>query len=156
VGTTNRIDWNRDETGGSRYMPIACTKVDLDWIEANREQLFAEAVHRFKAGEKWHIWPLDVARQKQSERVGADPWEEAIERNWRDAARDMQGRQLVTVPSVLSDVLGIPIAAHTTSVRGRVAAILRRLGFKSLDRVRVNGVREYPWLPPEQSDPLLD
>src|SRR5690606_30741758 len=53
AGTTNRDDWNRDETGARRFWPVACTAVDLDWIRDHRDQLFAEAVHRFDAGEPW-------------------------------------------------------------------------------------------------------
>lgn len=45
--TTNDSDYQKDETGGRRWLPVVLGKVaDVDWITANRDQLFAEAYHR--------------------------------------------------------------------------------------------------------------
>lgn len=43
-GTTNNRDWHSDETGGRRYWPIHCERIDLPWLRRNRAQLFAEAL----------------------------------------------------------------------------------------------------------------
>ena len=41
----------KDKTGGRRFWPVACHgMIDLAGLEAARDQLWAEAVHRFKAG----------------------------------------------------------------------------------------------------------
>ncbi|MDE2471708.1 MAG: bifunctional DNA primase/polymerase, partial [Bradyrhizobium sp.] len=46
--TTNEDQWNRDPTGARRFWPIRCGKIDLNYLASNRDQLFAEAFHRYK------------------------------------------------------------------------------------------------------------
>lgn len=48
IGTTNDDDYIKDPTGGRRYWPVKCTTIDVEGLAAVREQLFAEAVARFK------------------------------------------------------------------------------------------------------------
>lgn len=55
AGTANDKTYLEDDTGNRRYWPIACTKINLPQLKLEREQLWAEAAHRYKAGEKW--WP---------------------------------------------------------------------------------------------------
>lgn len=45
--TTNDSKYLKDETGNRRWLPVECNgKVDIAWIEDNRDQLFAEAYQR--------------------------------------------------------------------------------------------------------------
>jgi putative DNA primase/helicase len=53
AGTTNLDDWNTDETGARRFWPVRCFDIDRDWLSEHRHQIFAEAVHRYVAGESW-------------------------------------------------------------------------------------------------------
>ena len=158
VGTTNRTDWARDETGNRRFIPVECSYVDIAWITANRDQIFAEAVCQYRAGRThWH-WPKMVTLEKQAERAPTDPWSDAIEANWRDAAqRDVYGREFVTTPMILTQVLGVSVKDHTGTHANRAAAALRGLGFEYLAQRRINGVRCRPWYPPAESatDALL-
>src|SRR5260370_14381401 len=69
VGTTNDWGWHRDESGGRRFWPIKCRgPVDIEWLQANREQLFAEAYDRYRRGGSW----VDVPRDDQGKRVMGD------------------------------------------------------------------------------------
>ena len=82
VGTTNRDNYLRDETGARRFWPVTVGSVDLDALKYDRDQLFAEAVVAFKAGEHW--WPSrDFEREhmaaQQEMRQEGDPWEPVIE-----------------------------------------------------------------------------
>ena len=54
VGTTNKPQFLRDPDGSRRFLPIHATKVDLDYLRDNREQLWAEAVYLFQSGYKWY------------------------------------------------------------------------------------------------------
>lgn len=74
VGTTNDNNYLHDETGNRRYWPVKTTKIDLN---ANVEQLWAEALILFNDGVKW--WPenTEVFEKEQSERMIQD--ETAIE-----------------------------------------------------------------------------
>ena len=55
VATTNRYDFADDPTGDRRYWPIHALRADVEWVVANRDQLWAEAVVRAQRGEKHWI-----------------------------------------------------------------------------------------------------
>src|SRR5262249_23914540 len=99
VGTTNKDDWNKDDTGARRFWPIACKgEIDVEGIRANREQLFAEAVTRIKNGESWWEMPAEETRLEQQKRYDADAWSE-------DIAAFIALKSKVTVNEILVDCL---------------------------------------------------
>src|SRR6185436_3179557 len=49
IGTTNSPAYLTDPTGGRRFWPIEVQAFRLDWIKANRDQLWAEACIREEA-----------------------------------------------------------------------------------------------------------
>ncbi len=55
AGTTNASKYLRDVTGARRFWPVACGETDLEGLEAVVDQLWAEAVHRYLAGEQWWV-----------------------------------------------------------------------------------------------------
>lgn len=126
VGTTNRTDWNKDETGARRFWPIACADIDVEAIAANRDQFFAEAVHRFKAGETWWEMPEEETRQEQEHRFNPDVWQE-------DIADYVRLHETVTVRQVLIDLLKFEVNKIDKSSQMRVATCLRLLGWEKGD-----------------------
>lgn len=44
--TTNSDNYLKDDSGGRRWLPIACGKIDIDYVRENRDQIYAEAYHR--------------------------------------------------------------------------------------------------------------
>lgn len=101
AGTTNESAYLIDPTGGRRFWPVACTTVDLAGLARDRDQLWAEAVARMRAGETWHLTSPDeiaAAAEQQSERRQIDPWTAYI-------ASFVKTRKTVTVNDVL-DYLG--------------------------------------------------
>jgi predicted P-loop ATPase len=70
VATTNLDDWSRDETGGRRFWPIQCkNEIDLDRIVSLRDQIWAEAVAHYRAGEPW--WLTEDLAELAREEVAA-------------------------------------------------------------------------------------
>lgn len=141
VGTTNRDDWNKDETGARRFWPVACTgAIDIEGIRANRDQLFAEAVVRYKANETHWEMPLEAARLEQEARYQHDAWTEKIR-------LFLVGKTEVTSAEVL-DHLGIDVVRTGRAEQMRVGTVLRVLGWKK-GRNRIAGSREYLYKAPE-------
>jgi len=126
AGTTNRDDWNLDDTGARRFWPIRCSQVDLDWIRENRDQLFAEAVARYKAGEPWWTVPKDEADRQQQARRQQDPWEEPIA-EWLDTLM-FYG---VTTKEIFESALKIEYARQDLKSSRRVGIVMRSLGWKA-------------------------
>jgi predicted P-loop ATPase len=128
VGTINPIPgegYLKDPTGARRFWPVMCGKeTDLEGLKRDRDQLWAEAVHQFKAGTPWWLETPELealATVAQEERFARDDWEMPI-RAW------LGDRTEVTVTEVLKDALGL---SQTHSGEIRVVRILkRRLGFK--------------------------
>lgn len=52
AGTTNDSVYLGDRTGNRRFWPVRVGQCDIEALERDREQLWAEAVSRFQAGEK--------------------------------------------------------------------------------------------------------
>ncbi|MEM9500598.1 MAG: virulence-associated E family protein [Pseudomonadota bacterium] len=82
-GTVNETGYLRDPTGGRRFWPMEMaegSRVDVDWIAANRDQLWAEADARFAREEQW--WLEDEVWEMATERAAAetveDPWADLI------------------------------------------------------------------------------
>ena len=76
VGSTNKREWGFDETGMRRFLPVACTEINIDYVRQTRPQLWAEARHRYQAGEIW--WNIPDADREQDARYDYDAWEELV------------------------------------------------------------------------------
>jgi predicted P-loop ATPase len=123
IGTTNKSTYLRDETGGRRFWPVITGAIDIDALARDRDQLFAEAIQAFEAGEQW--WPdasfeAEHITPQQEARYEADAWEELIDEYLR--ARDR-----VTITEIARSALAIDSAKLGTTEQRRIGAILIRL-----------------------------
>lgn len=76
VGTTNTDYFLDDPTGSRRFMCVKVRAVNKEWIEANRDQLWAEAVSLYRQGVPWW-WPLEEKRRLEESNKSfesSDPW----------------------------------------------------------------------------------
>jgi predicted P-loop ATPase len=130
VGTTNRATYLRDETGGRRFWPVKTGIIDIEAIKRDRDQLFAEAVVRFREGQPW--WPdKDFEREhivpQQAERYESDAWEDAI-------AAFVRAQSRVTIGQVAREALFIETPRIGTADQRRIAAALELLGWRRLPK----------------------
>jgi virulence-associated protein E len=124
-----------DETGARRFWPVKVGTIDTDALAYDRDQLFAEAVHLYRAGAKW--WPDGDFEQKhirpeQEARFEADAWEEAIKEY-------LVGRSRVSVSEIAKDALHIETAKVGTADQRRIGAVLHLLGWKAIKDYRGRG-----------------
>jgi predicted P-loop ATPase len=143
-----------DPTGARRFWPVTCEgTIDRDGLEMARDQLWAEAVCRFKAGAPWWLETSDLealAAVEQEQRFVRDDWEAPI--------REWIGERLnVSLWEVLEDALGFTAPRDCSqTVQKRVVKILTHLGFNQR-RPRTSAGRSYRYQrdPPKRS-PALD
>lgn len=126
IGTTNKDAYLRDDTGGRRFWPIICGAIDPAALARDRDQIFGEAVHRFRSGEQW--WPdRDFEREhiqpEQDARYEVDAWEYAIEEYVRNRTR-------VTIGEVASGALQIETKRLGRAEQNRIKSAITRLGFQ--------------------------
>lgn len=125
-GTVNHSEYLRDDTGGRRFWPVTCGRIDLDSLRQDRDQLWAEAVARYWKGEHWWLETPELEQQAEAEqdaRYQADPWEAPI-------ATFLETRSEVTTADVLGDALKIPAGQSTHAESIRVGRILHQFGWK--------------------------
>lgn len=123
AGTVNHNAYLRDETGGRRFWPVACTQIDLDQLQQNRDQLWAEAVVAYNAGEPWWLDTqslVGVAAAEQLDRFEVDAWQTAIDA-WT------QGQNEITIHQVLTSCLGKSVDKIQQTDQNRVARCLRAM-----------------------------
>lgn len=140
--TCNPEDWNNDDTGARRFWPIVCGEINFDYIEANREQLFAEALHRYRAGEPWWDFDETAATAEQDARKTDDPWLERI----REYA---EVEYFIRVDVVLEEVLSLPVRDRDMAAARRVGSILRQLGHVKKNLL-VGGKQGKVWVLPHR------
>jgi hypothetical protein len=136
IGTTNKATYLRDETGGRRFWPITVGKIDLDQLQKDRDQLFAEAMHRYRKGEHW--WPdAEFEREQiapqQEARYEADAWEDLIvaylDNEVKETPDHPKGEK-VTVHQVARSALFVQTDKLGTTEQRRISAGLERAGWE--------------------------
>lgn len=125
-GTINpdSMGYLTDSTGNRRYWPVTVTKIDIEGILRSRDQLWAEAVHRYRGGERWWLEGDEnkVAASEQVERQEEDAWAPILEAK-------LYGRTAVTTDEALTE-LGIPHERKDKRAQMRAATALGQIGFE--------------------------
>lgn len=148
IGSTNERGYLKDPTGARRFWPVACNKVDLKLLSARRDQLWAEAVQLFSAGEQWWIdkgSALDRdAEAIQAERYIEDVWAPEIDAFLDSPVTKM--RVCVTASEILK-TLGVSVERRDASSEARVTSHLTHIGWKPV-KCRRHGLNVNWWFPP--------
>ena len=126
AGSVNHSTYLRDETGGRRFWPVACTRIFIDELTRDRDQLWAEAVARYHTGERWWLDTAELtlaAEQEQADRYEGDAWEGPI-------ATWIEGRDSISIEDILMTCLDKAKGTWTPFDKTRVARCLRALGWE--------------------------
>lgn len=149
IGTTNQDEYFKDQTGNTRYWPVRCGVEDdikLDGLRLARDQLFAEAVALFQAGERWHPSAEEqrsLFEPEQQSREIADPWQTLIYEYLVSITFDK-----VSTTDILSDCLKVEAGKidGTRQMATRVGIAMKRLGW--IKKRETNSSRGYYYLRP--------
>jgi hypothetical protein len=158
AASTNEDKFLKDSTGGRRFWPVLCTRTDREGVRAARDQLWAEAVHRYKNGEQW--WLTDnqetLAKKQQFDHTVSDPWEtkvidhcmlpfsdETIKQKFSKMFH--RGQRIYISTMEIEEQLG-DVARRDKYAKKRINDIFRKMGFQShKGRVRIDGCQARLW-----------
>jgi putative DNA primase/helicase len=121
-GTTNDDEYLNDPTGAKRFWSARVTgPADVEALAKDRDQLWAEAVHRFRQGEKWWLHEkelIETAAEVADEHFASDPWEAPI-REW------LSFRDIASVDMILDGAIMKDVEKWTRGDESRVGTIVR-------------------------------
>lgn len=155
IGTTNENHYLSDPTGNRRFWPVRVERpVDLVWLRANLEQMFAEAVHCLDKSERFHPSFKEQAElfdPQQLERTVENALESAIRRYLYDEDQKISMNGLngslvaeLTLADLLS-ALGISVDKQTAVMTKQASAALGRMGWER-GRASGRGGAVRPWV----------
>lgn len=160
AGSVNLGQYLADETGARRFWPVRCGVIDNVALEADRDQIWAEAVSIYKSWVSrgspqseclW--WPsqseADMFEVQQAEREVANPWTEAIA-TWLQSPRAkalLQARGCLLVREIAQGALALEDKDLNPTVTNSIGVVMLRdlKWFKS--RANVAGARVWGYRP---------
>lgn len=158
IGTTNESHYLSDPTGNRRFWPVRVTRpIDLDWLRDNLDQLYAEALHYFEAGHRFHPTQreqVELFDPQQLERTVENALESAIRKylydeNQRITINGQNGTLLneITLADLLT-ALGISVDKQTQLLTKQASAALGRLGWERgrASAKTSDGAKVRPWV----------
>ena len=148
IGTQNGRFSYQDLSGARRFWPVEVGEIDPDRLAGMREQLFAEALALFEAGEQW--WPdagmeEQHIRPVQEDRREAEAWVEKIDQWLHGTGSPAQPIMLM---QVWTDCLGGSMDRYNQEISRRIANALRLLGWedKHTNKARLWSEKPIPGL----------
>jgi predicted P-loop ATPase len=144
AGTVNHDTYLKDETGGRRFWPVRCQNIRIDDLRRDRDQLWAEAVARFNAGDNWWIESAGLsatAVEEQQQRYDEDAWQPLIA-DWAD------GREYVTVEQILRNCFEKQPKDWSQGDKARIGRCLHGMGWSRKRGPKdEKGRREWTYVP---------
>ena len=128
VGTTNETaEYFRDHTGNRRFWPVLCSEIKRDDLLHQADQLWAEAVARFKKGERWWLEgdEIALAEAEQEARYDEEPWIDQVRK-----FIDSLPKKEITAHEILTAGLSVPVSQINQSMKSRVSRCLKKLGWR--------------------------
>lgn len=138
AGSVNDGEYLRDPTGARRFWPVLCGTIDLESLRRDRDQLWAEAVLRYRAKEAWYITEpgaLAAAEEEQANRGERDAWSDIV-------LAFIDQRDDTSIAEIMMQCIEKPLGQWNKADEMRIGRILTRAKWLH-KRVRKDGKR--PW-----------
>lgn len=134
INPSSSGEYLKDEEN-RRYWPVTTRRFEIEALEKNRDQYFAEAVHRYRQGED--TWLTDgavkrSAEREQEKRREKEPWTEILA-PWLAAQVDG------FAPSDVYHYLGFTGSQVSSHYRSRLYSVLKQLGYEHKPELGTGG-----------------
>lgn len=133
VGTTNQDEFLSDDTGNRRFLPVRVSNVDVAGINANRDQLWAEARQMFLDSGIQFRAAEHLAEREHEQYMIKDVWLEAINKwlNEPDIATGEKpiDKKYLTTGEVLRWAIGLDVKNISRREELRASKTLQSLGY---------------------------
>ena len=142
IGTSNGDTYVNDPSGGSRFWPVKVGKIDLEALQRDRDQLWAEASAIEAQGEPLPIDPslYDAAAIQQEQRRTPDPWIDILEGIKGERHEGVGGpMERVGTKELFERYLQIPAGQQTYGHALRLGTVMQRLGWDGPKPLRLPG-----------------
>lgn len=132
VGTTNDFsDYLNDPAGNRRFWPIRATAIDLEALKRDRDQIWAQAVALYRAGEAWHLSPaestlMELEREPRQAPVDGAAMAEAIARFYLAMAPESRPKA-VTSDNIAVSVFGIQPTLVSQALLKRIDSVFENI-----------------------------
>lgn len=136
IGTANNDDYLKDATGGRRFWPVRCGEIDVAALRKDRDQLFAEAVARYRKGEAWWIESAvqhELATSEQADRMETSVLDEQVLEildSWTEETATFSDVAMRLYP----DVAGVSRAAERTRLVTTLGPAMRKAGWLRIQK----------------------
>lgn len=153
AATTNAAEYLSDWSGNSRFVPIACGRIELEDLARDRDQLLAEALALYRAGAHGYPAPDETAEfeAEVERRLAPHPWIEKIEKY----VAENVGQSGVSIVELLGAGLGIDMARVSPNglEARKVGSIMQMLGWVKA-RPRTESGRAWRYYRPHEAPPV--
>lgn len=148
--STNDTEPFKDSTGNRRYWVVdAQEAINFSWLEANRDQLFAEAYHAYTHKTKLPEVPYDKALASQESHLPEDSWTNVVMEYLRKDNLYCAGDPtfFTTTPEVYQGIFPDEesLMRLGRSQEMRIAQVLKAAGLEN-KRVMIDGERARRWM----------
>jgi predicted P-loop ATPase len=134
IGTTNLDEYLKDETGARRYWPVKITDVTFEKLKNDKDQLWAEALELYRAGEKLYIdddATISEAKKEQAARYMHDAWEDDVQEWLNRPDNHEKNFTGITLNEIWRGVFGqLDGMKFNRSEQMRLSKILKVLGYQ--------------------------
>lgn len=152
IGTTNQKEILADETGNRRWLPIHVGRADIEAIQCDRDQLWAEGREIFRKQGICFEEAERIAPQVHQYYAVRDPWEDVL-LEWLNTPEDVDNRLpgdkgYLMMTEIMRQALHIEVRNMKGMDGKRLAKILRGNGYERVKK-RIGERVEWVWKVPE-------
>jgi 5S rRNA maturation endonuclease (ribonuclease M5) len=127
AATSENNEYLQETRGRRRYWPLVCGTINTDTLQAQRAQIFAEAVIEYRNGSQWHEVPENESDEIQSARASRDIWTDTVMHY-----AEHYGESKLTSCAILTNCINMELSRQDDAAKRRIYRIMTENGWKQL------------------------